>query len=296
MDLKKYLQFHKQNIETALRALIPLSEHYPPQLHEAMHYSLFAGGKRIRPILHLATVEACKGDYHACMPFACAIELIHTYSLIHDDLPSMDDDELRRGRPTNHIVFGEAVALLAGDALLTEAFRLVSNGRSREALDPTALLMAIHELSSAAGSQGMIGGQTIDIESEGKEVEAETLQYIHVHKTGALIRASTRTGALLCDRPPEHVERFTRYGELLGLAFQVRDDLLNVEGDPERLGKSVGTDAARGKITYPGLFGIDASRKRLNQLVHEALEAIEPFDEQADPLREISQYMVARDH
>lgn len=295
MDLKLYLQERKAEVDKALRTYLPPQDHPPPLLHEAMHYSLFAGGKRIRPILHLATVSASGGDDEACMPFACALEFIHTYSLIHDDLPAMDDDDLRRGRPTNHKVFGEAVAVLAGDALLTEAFRLISNEQLRERFEPGALLWATHELAHAAGSQGMVGGQAVDIASEGQDVDATTLNYIHTHKTGALIRASIRTGAILNVAPSDHLECFTRFGEALGLAFQIRDDLLNVEGDPERLGKSVGTDASKGKATYPALFGIERARERLCELVEKAVQEISPFDHRADPLREIARYMVERD-
>jgi geranylgeranyl diphosphate synthase type II len=260
-----------------------------------MHYSLFAGGKRIRPILHLAAAEAVGGDSDACLPFACALELIHTYSLIHDDLPAMDDDDLRRGKATNHVVFGEAMAILAGDALLTEAFRLLSSPSTLERLDPRALLRAIHELAHAAGSQGMVGGQALDILSENRPPEEEVLHFIHSHKTGALIRASVRTGAILARASEDVLERLTRYGERLGLAFQIRDDLLNVEGDPRKLGKSVGTDASKGKMTYPALFGLERTRTRLGQLVEEALDALSPLDKKADPLRWIASYMIERD-
>jgi geranylgeranyl diphosphate synthase type II len=202
--------------------------------------------------------------------------MIHTYSLIHDDLPAMDDDDLRRGKPTNHVVFGEAVAILAGDALLTE--------------------QAIHELAQAAGSQGMAGGQTMDITMEGKDIEAKTLEYIHAHKTGALIRASVRTGAILSGASTGLLARFSRFGEALGLAFQIRDDLLNVEGDRERLGKAVGTDASRGKATYPALHGVDKTRQRLSELVDESLDALSSMDGRAEPLRAIARYMATRDH
>jgi geranylgeranyl diphosphate synthase type II len=208
----------------------------------------------------------------------------------------MDDDDLRRGKPTNHVVFGEAVAILAGDALLTEAFCLICNEQMRERLDKHALLQAIHELAQAAGSQGMAGGQTMDITMEGKDIEAKTLEYIHAHKTGALIRASVRTGAILSGASTGLLARFSRFGEALGLAFQIRDDLLNVEGDRERLGKAVGTDASRGKATYPALHGVDKTRQRLSELVDESLDALSSMDGRAEPLRAIARYMATRDH
>ena len=230
------------------------------------------------------------------MPFACALELIHTYSLIHDDLPAMDDDDLRRGKPTNHVVFGEAIAILAGDALLTEAFRLACNAEMTVKLEPRSILQASSELAHAAGSQGMVGGQTMDITSEGQDAEPAILDYIHAHKTGALIRASVRTGAILSGARSGLLERFSRFGEALGLAFQIRDDLLNVEGDRERLGKAVGTDASRGKVTYPAFHGIERTRLHLNELVEESLDALTSMDERAEPLRAIARYMATRDH
>ncbi len=295
MDLKRYLGERKETIDKALLVLMPPETQPPPLLHRAMHYSLFAGGKRIRPILHLATVEACGGDPDACMPFACALEMVHTYSLIHDDLPPMDDDDLRRGKPTNHVVFGEATAVLAGDALLTEAFRLISSPATSGRSNPQALLMATYELAHAAGSQGMVGGQSMDISSEGKEVEPQTVDYIHAHKTAALIRASVRTGAILSGASADILEQVGRYGRALGLAFQIRDDLLNVEGDPERLGKAVKTDVSKGKATYPALYGLERSRQRLVELVDEGLQALACLDDRATPLREIARYIATRD-
>ncbi len=295
MDLECYLKERKDLIDRALVALIPSEDEYPPILHRAMHYSLFAGGKRIRPILHLASVDASGGDREACLPFACALELIHTYSLIHDDLPSMDNDELRRGKPTSHVMFGEAIAILAGDALLTEAFRLVTSQAAREKLDPVCLLRAINELAEAAGSLGMVGGQAMDITSEKEVVDPQVLDYIHTHKTGALIRASVRTGGVLSGADPVVLGHLTRFASALGLAFQIRDDILNVEGDRKRLGKAVGSDASRGKITYPAIHGMDRSKERLRELVQEALEAVALFDGRADPLREIARYMANRE-
>jgi geranylgeranyl diphosphate synthase type II len=296
MDLKQYLVDRKRLIDDALQAFMPPRDGHAAVLHEAMRYSLLAGGKRIRPILHLAAAEASGGDVGACMPFACALEMIHTYSLIHDDLPPMDDDTVRRGRPTNHVVFGEAVAILAGDALLTEAFGLIAADNPRGHLHPQAVLRATAELAHAAGADGMVGGQAVDVSSEGKAPEAGLLEYIHTRKTGALIRAAVRTGGILAGAGEELLQRFTRYGDALGLAFQVRDDLLNVEGDPEKLGKSVKSDAARGKLTYPALFGVDRSRARLRELVDEAVASLASLDQRCEPLREIARYVASRDH
>jgi geranylgeranyl diphosphate synthase, type II len=295
MNLKQYLNQRKELIEEALKTYLPPEDAYPPILHQAMHYSVFAGGKRIRPILHLATVEASHGAADGCMPFACALELIHTYSLIHDDLPAMDNDDLRRGKPTSHVVFGEAVAILAGDALLTEAFRLTAADEARSRLDPQALLRATVELAQAAGAQGMVGGQVMDIVSEGREVVPQVLDYIHTHKTGALIRASVRTGAILAGVSDGVLDQFERFGAALGLAFQIRDDILNVEGDPARLGKAVRSDVERGKATFPALYGLEKSRARLSALVEEALQALAGLDQGVEPLREIARYMVSRD-
>lgn len=295
MDLKRYINEKKKQIDNALLALIPSQDTYPPMLHKAMHYSLFSGGKRLRPILHLATVEACGGDVQECMPFACALELIHTYSLIHDDLPAIDDDDLRRGRPTSHKVFGEAIAILAGDALLTEAFRVITRHGQKAGLDHRAVIWAAFEVAHAAGSQGMVGGQAMDILSEGKEGDAEVLHYIHSRKTGALIRASVISGAILSGVTDERMEKLGRYGEKLGLAFQIRDDMLNVEGDVRKLGKSVGSDAQRGKLTYPSVFGLEAARLRQEELIEEALQELSGFDHRAEPLREIAKYTISRE-
>lgn len=296
MDLDSYLREKRSLVEEALERYVPEPRGPSQMLYKAMRYSLFAGGKRIRPILHLASVEACEGDPRQCLGFACALEMVHTYSLIHDDLPSMDDDELRRGRPTNHMIFGEALALLAGDALLTEAFRVIFQEAIAKKQDPSLVLKAAWELALAAGAEGMVAGQAVDIMSEGKTVEPTLLGFIHSKKTGALIRASVRTGAILCGAPDNLLERLSIYGEALGLAFQIRDDLLNEEGDPAKLGKAVKTDKTRGKVTYPSIYGVEESRKRLASLVEEAIEAIREMDSKAEPLREIALYVARRDH
>jgi geranylgeranyl diphosphate synthase type II len=227
------------------------------------------------------------------LPAACAMEMIHTYSLIHDDLPAMDDDDFRRGNPTNHKVYGEATAILAGDALLTEAFILLS--RPEEGGDPVARLKVICEIAHASGSRGMVGGQVVDMESEGRgEIDLATLSYIHTHKTGALIRASVRSGAILGGATVESLAALTRYGDAIGLAFQIADDILDVEGTTEELGKDAGSDQARGKATYPALVGLEASKARAQELVQMALDALAPFDERAEPLRAIASYIVSR--
>ncbi len=296
MDINSYLKAKKILIEEALRGCICPQNGPATLLQEAMRYSLLAGGKRIRPILHLASVEACGGNPQMSLGFACALEMIHTYSLIHDDLPSMDDDELRRGKPTNHMVFGEAMALLAGDGLLTEAFRLIAQEALEKGLEPLRVIKATLELASAAGVYGMVGGQAADILSEAKAVDVETLAFIHTKKTGALIRASVCTGGILAGASAELLEGLGRYGEALGLAFQIRDDLLNEEGDPAKLGKAVKTDKARGKATYPSLFGVEQSKAKLNSLVGQAVEALAVFGSEAEPLRGIALYVARREH
>jgi geranylgeranyl diphosphate synthase type II len=254
---------------------------------------VFAGGKRVRPVLMLAACETVGGDLNQALPAACAMEMIHTYSLIHDDLPAMDDDDFRRGNPTNHKVYGEATAILAGDALLTEAFILLAG--DQEHGDAAARLRVIHEIATASGSRGMVGGQVVDMESEGKgEIDLATLSYIHTHKTGALIRASVRAGAILGGATEQSLAALTHYGEAIGLAFQIADDILDVEGTTEELGKDAGSDQARGKATYPALVGLEASKARAQELVQMALDALSIFDQRAEPLRAIASYIVKR--
>lgn len=295
MDLKLYMKNMQQLVDKALEKYLPAADELPLSVHKAMRYSVFAGGKRVRPILLLASCVAVGGDVDRAMPAACAMEMIHTYSLIHDDLPAMDDDDYRRGNPTNHKVFGEATAILAGDALLTEAFILLSSSEMSGCLDPTVLLRVIREIAVSAGSRGMIGGQVVDMESEGsKEIDLATVQYIHTHKTGALIRASVRSGALIGGATGSELESVVRYGEAVGLAFQIADDILDIEGTTEQIGKDAGSDEARGKATYPAVIGLTASKQRAVELVEVALDALSCFDEKADPLREIARYIVKR--
>jgi len=294
LDLKKYLQEKEDIVNKALDTLLPKEDEFPQRLHKAMRYSIFAGGKRIRPILVIAAAEVFGKTAANVINIACAIELIHTYSLIHDDLPAIDNDDLRRGLPTNHKVFGEAIALLAGDALLTKAFQIMSQPSAVSGQQSALILKSIHEITKAAGSTGMVGGQVVDIESEGKEVAFPVLEYIHIHKTGELILASVRAGAILAGAENKELETITRYGEAIGLAFQIADDIIDVEGNKEDVGKNIGGDAKKGKVTYPSILGVDESRKRARELVDMAITALKDFDRKAEPLREIARYIVER--
>lgn len=295
MELKAYLHDQCALIDAALERFLPRETELPHSVHKAMRYSVFAGGKRVRPILLLAACQAVGGDSGRAIPAACAMEMIHTYSLIHDDLPAMDDDDFRRGNPTNHKVFGEAIAILAGDALLTEAFKLASDPRFAEGCEPSCQLAVIHEIATCAGSYGMVGGQVIDMESEGgQDIDLATVQYIHTHKTGALIKASVVAGALLGGASEQQLAAITRYGEAAGLAFQIADDILDIEGTTEEIGKDAGSDQARGKATYPAVIGLVAAKEEAQAMMDEALRALEIFATEADPLREIARYVVQR--
>ena len=294
MNLKEYLQRRGRLVDEALERWVPGQDEFPPQVHEAMRYSLFAGGKRLRPILTLASTEAVGGRIVDALPLACSLELIHTYSLIHDDLPAMDDDDLRRGKPTNHKVFGEALAILAGDALLTEAFHMASRPDLMKKVPASRRIRALWHLARAAGSLGMVGGQTMDILIQGKDIEAPILEYIHTHKTGALITASVVMGAIVGGASVREYKALKGYGENLGLAFQVTDDLLDVEGEERKLGKAVRKDQSKGKATYPALFGINESRLKAEHLTEEALACLDSFNRRAKPLREIAKFILKR--
>ncbi|MFZ3064467.1 MAG: polyprenyl synthetase family protein [Nitrospirota bacterium] len=294
MDLKEHLKEKKRLVDKFLDDYLPKADVHPKALHEAMRYSLFAGGKRVRPILCIASCEAVGGDIDTVMPVASAIELIHTYSLIHDDLPAMDNDDYRRGRPTNHKMYGEAIAILAGDALLTFAFDLLSDKELNKRLDSDSLLSIIKRLSSASGSAGMVGGQAADIQASGKEVNLPEVEYIHIHKTGALIRASVCIGAIAGNASKDELSALTRYGEAVGLAFQIADDVLDIEGSRDEIGKDVGSDIAKEKVTYPSVIGISESKKLANGLIDKSIEAISTFGEKAEPLREIARYIIER--
>lgn len=298
MDIQRYLQEQKERVDSALERYLPKKEELTSNLYRAMQHSLFAGGKRIRPILSIASFEAAGGKGERILPFACALEMIHTYSLIHDDLPAIDNDDTRRGKPTCHKVFGEAVALLAGDGLLTEAFRLMAHppAAERPSRDDALVLDLINEVAQAAGVSGMVGGQVVDIESEGKAVDLPTVQYIHTHKTGAMILASVRVGARLGGAKETLLRALTRYGESLGLSFQIADDLLNVVGKAALMGKQTGTDLVKRKATYPSVLGVEESKTRSRELVEMAIDALRPLGPEADPLREIARFIIAREY
>ena len=294
MDLREYLKEKGKIVEEALDRYLPKESEMPVTLHKAMRYSMMAGGKRIRPILCIASCEAVGGKPKKALPVACALEMVHTYSLIHDDLPAMDNDDFRRGRPTNHKVFGEAVAILAGDALLTEAFGIMTNFNLRRTIRADAILDVISDLARAAGSFGMVGGQVVDMESEGVEIDLPTLEYLHTRKTGALILASVKGGAKIGEGTDEEIEALTRYGECLGLAFQIADDILDIEGSQDEIGKDVGSDMEKGKATYPSIIGMAASKERASELITMATNSLKGFYEKAEPLREIAKYVVER--
>jgi len=297
MDIKEYIITKRTQVDNALEKYLPAEKGSLAEHIKAMRYSVFAGGKRVRPILCLAAAESVKNFDNNfpedLMLAACALECIHTYSLIHDDLPAMDNDDLRRGKPTSHKVFGEASAILAGDSLLTYAFDLLSRDVLKTISDHD-LITIISLISKAVGPEGMVGGQFLDLTYEGQEVHYDILREIHSRKTGALITASVQTGAVLGKSTPEQFEALTRYGIQIGLAFQIVDDLLNVEGTEEQLGKAAGSDAARNKVTYPALFGVDKTRENAKEAVQEALAALEGFDERASMLRGLAQYIISR--
>lgn len=296
MNIAQYLERKRNEVDRFLDSVIPSATTPPATLHEAMRYSLFAGGKRIRPILAIAAAEAVGSPSNAILPIACSLELIHTYSLIHDDLPAMDNDDFRRGKPTNHKVYGEAMAILAGDALLTLAFELCSRTDLTDGLPPARQVQIIRELAYGSGNLGMVGGQVLDIQAENKDIDLATLQNIHRHKTGMLIRAAVRIGAIAAGATPVQLESLTQYAEDVGLAFQIADDVLNVTGTREELGKDANTDAKRGKKTYPTFCGVDGAKKLAEECVQRAIGQLTAFDAKADPLRELARYITSRRH
>lgn len=292
-DLNHYIEELCARIEGAMDLLLPPDTQEPTALYQSMRYSLFAGGKRLRPALTLATVEALCGDVAAALPVASCVEMIHTYSLIHDDLPCMDDDDLRRGKPTNHKVYGEATALLAGDALLTQAFQVL--GTIPTQVDASVMLRIVGELAKAAGSVGMVAGQMADMENEGRQANAETLAFIHANKTGALLTASVRIGALFAGADERQLQALTTYAQRIGLAFQIQDDILDVVGDAVKLGKAVGADAAHAKSTYPVLYGLEESREMVRRLTDEAHHALQACDLEAVRLHQIADWLASRE-
>ena len=293
--LARIMGERRKQVDAALERLLPEQGDHPPKVHEAMRYSVFAGGKRLRPLLALFACEAVGGNLEEALPVAAALEMIHTYSLIHDDLPAMDDDDFRRGRPTCHRVYGEAVAILAGDALLTHAFRVLADPADTP-LPPARRLHIIAEIAEAAGSRGMVGGQAMDILAEGREIDRPTLLYLHTHKTGALIRASVRAGGIAGGADGERLQGLTRYGERIGLAFQVVDDILNIEGSSAEMGKTAGSDLRRKKATYPAVIGLEESRRQAAHLLQEAKEALRPLGESGAALAALAEFVGSRRH
>jgi geranylgeranyl diphosphate synthase type II len=294
MDITAYLEDKRRDVDQFLESIMPAVDCPPVTLHQAMRYSLFAGGKRIRPILAIAAYEAVGGTSRIILPSAAALELVHTYSLIHDDLPAMDNDDYRRGKLTNHKVFGEAMAILAGDALLTMAFDLISRRDPLDGAHPGPQLQVVQELARGAGSAGMVAGQVADIEAEGKDIDLRTLEGVHRWKTGQLIRASVRIGAILAGGSTQVVQQLTGYAEDIGLAFQIADDVLNVTGSREQLGKDANTDASRGKKTYPAFFGVEGARELAEKHSASAVQHLHAFDSKADALRELARFITAR--
>lgn len=285
-----------EEVEKILTGALPSVDQVPQVLHESMRYSTLGGGKRLRALLAMAACAAVGGDMKQTAGLAGAVEMIHAYSLIHDDLPCMDDDELRRGKPTNHIIYGEAVAVLAGDALLTEAFAELARMPEEYGISPEITVRVIAELAHGAGSQGMVGGQVVDIMGEGQELDAQTLTYIHCHKTGALFKAALRGGALIGGATEEQLEQITRYGENFGLAFQITDDILDEVGQTEQLGKAVKTDQRHEKQSYPRLYGLAESKELARTYVDECHNALESFGDQAWLLQSLASFIIQRDH
>ncbi|MDB9313035.1 polyprenyl synthetase family protein [Spirulina sp. CS-785/01] len=290
-DLKTYLNQQKGEVEAALEAAVPLAE--PATIYEAMRYSLLAGGKRLRPILCLATCELIGGTAAMAMPTACALEMVHTMSLIHDDLPAMDNDDYRRGKLTNHKVYGEDMAVLAGDALLTYAFEWIAT--QTENVLPQQVLRVIGVLARAFGPAGVVGGQVVDLESEGKtDTTVETLHYIHTHKTGALLEACVVCGAILAGATEDDLQRLAKYAQNIGLAFQIIDDILDITATQEELGKTAGKDLQAQKVTYPSLWGLEKSKQEADQLIAEAIASLDHYGDKAIPLKALAQYITAR--
>ncbi len=294
MNIAEYLEQKRIEVDRFLDLVAPPPVTPPTTLHESMRYSLLAGGKRIRPILTIAAAEALGQTPPGLMAVACSLELIHTYSLIHDDLPSMDNDDYRRGKPTNHKVYGEAMAILAGDALLTMAFDLISRPDLMKGCDPMRQVRIIQELAFGSGNVGMVGGQVFDIQAENKDIDLATLQTIHKYKTGMLIRAAVRMGAIAAGATDQRLDELTGYAEDIGLAFQIADDVLNVTGTREELGKNPNTDAERGKKTYPTFHGVEGAKKLADDCVTRAINRLSSFGPPADPLREIARYITSR--
>jgi len=293
VNIKAYLRSRQKKIDRALERYLPGENARPPTIHKAMRYSLFAGGKRLRPILCLAAAETCGGKIGNALPLACALECIHTYSLVHDDLPSMDNDDFRRGRPTCHKVFGDGIAVLAGDGLLTIAFEIVSRAKTPRHYDMSILL---REIAMAAGSQKLIAGQVADLEAEGRNIDMMGLRYIHEKKTAAILTTSARLGAMSANADAKKLAAITKFGRALGLAFQIIDDILDVTQTSEKLGKSAGKDAAAKKATYPAVIGLKKSRLEAKRLTRRAHNALSIFDGKAEALHALANYLLEREY
>ena len=293
MDFSRYWSARQKEVDAALNRFLPSATTKPKTIHEAMRYSIFAGGKRLRPVICLATAEVLSGKHNDAIPLACAVECIHTYSLIHDDLPAMDNDDFRRGKPTSHKVYGEGIAVLAGDALLTIAFEIAAACRAWPRYSHADV---IHELAVASGSQKLIAGQVADLEGEGRKINPAELRYIHLNKTAALIASSIRLGAMSANATPKQLAGLTDFGQSLGLAFQVIDDILDVTQTTEKLGKSAGKDVAAQKATYPALLGLEKAKKEADRLTARARAALKPFGKSAAPLEAIADYLLKREN
>lgn len=292
-DLKPWLKAKQKQVDAALDQFLPPESDSPATIHKAMRYSVFAGGKRLRPVLALAAAEACGGQCENALAPACATEIMHTYSLVHDDLPSMDDDDLRRGRPTSHKVFGEGMAVLAGDALLTQVFTVIARTPETKRY---SVKDYVEEIAVTGGSKKLIGGQVLDLEGEGKQLTQDELVKIHEAKTAALLTCAVRLGAMTADAAPAELEALTCFGYNLGLAFQVIDDILDVTQTTETLGKTAGKDEAVDKSTYPAVLGLEASRKEAARLTGVALKSLEIFGEKAKHLEQIARYLLEREY
>ena len=291
-DLHSYLRESTAAVNAALDGYLPKAKTKPSTIHTAMRYSLFAGGKRLRPVLCLAAAEACGGDREDAMPAACAVECIHTYSLIHDDLPAMDNDDFRRGKPTNHKAFGEGIAILAGDGLLTQAFEILIQANASKRYSHRAM---VTDLAEAAGSLQLIAGQVADLEGEGKKLSEKDLRYIHERKTSALLRCAVRLGGMSANCSAGQLKALSDFGYYVGLAFQVIDDILDVTQTSEQLGKTAGKDVAAQKATYPAIVGLEKSKAIANRLTAKAYDALKPFKGRAEALEALAKYLLERD-
>ena len=293
--LNEFIAQYRERADQALSKRLPAETIHPARLHEAMHYAVFNGGKRVRPILAYATATALGGNLDKVDVVASAVEYIHAYSLVHDDLPAMDDDDLRRGKPTCHKAYDEATAILTGDALQTQAFYVLSHAPELSDLDPSIRLKMIEMLALASGSRGMAGGQAIDLDSVGKNPDIVQLEDMHIHKTGALIRASVMLGAYCCEQTNDDIlKKLDHYAKAIGLSFQIQDDILDIEGTTEELGKPQGSDESQNKPTYPALLGLDGAKARAAELHQEALDSLSSFDDKANVLRWLSEYIISR--